>query len=103
MSPGPTSPLATAERDARLGEILARSLEELVAAGRVETACSLAGLACAATRQGDTRQWKRFNALLHRWSAGVAEPSPPNHEPAEPTPATANRGKPVRRARETEP
>lgn len=60
-----------------LGDILARSLEELVAAGRVDAACSLAGLACAATRRTDVRTWKRFNALLHRWSARAPEPAPP--------------------------
>lgn len=60
-----------------LADILARSLDELVAAGRVDAACALAGLACAATRQTDIRQWKRFNALLHRWSARAAEPGRP--------------------------
>lgn len=62
---------------AGLGEILARSLEELVAAGRVDAACVLAGLACAATRGDDMRTWKRFNALLHRWSAAATEPGRP--------------------------
>lgn len=62
---------------AGLGEILARSLEELVAAGRVDAACCLAGLACAATRGDDMRTWKRFNALLHRWSAAATEPGRP--------------------------
>ncbi|RIK85028.1 MAG: hypothetical protein DCC69_11915 [Hyphomicrobiales bacterium] len=60
-----------------LGDILARSLEALVAAGRIDAACSLAGLACAATRHTDMRQWKRFNALLHRWSAKAPEPGRP--------------------------
>lgn len=60
-----------------LDDILARSLEELAAAGRVDAACRLAGLACAATRNADLRQWKRFNALLHRWSARAPEPGRP--------------------------
>lgn len=60
-----------------LGDILAKSLDELAAAGRVDAACVLAGLACAATRQADTRQWKRFNAFLHRWSAHAPEPGRP--------------------------
>jgi hypothetical protein len=57
-----------------LGDILVRSLEELAAAGRVDAACRLAGLACAATRHDDIRSWKRFNALLHRWSARAPQP-----------------------------
>lgn len=69
-----------------LGEILARSLEEMVAAGRVDAACSLAGLACAATRRTDVREWKRFNALLHRWSARAGEPG----RPLAPAPVTAD-------------
>lgn len=69
-----------------LGEILARSLEELVAAGRIDAACSLAGLACAATRRTDVREWKRFNALLHRWSARAGEPG----RPLAPAPVTAD-------------
>lgn len=59
---------------AALGDILAKSLDELAASGRVEAACALAGHACAATRQTDPRQWKRFNAFLHRWSARAPEP-----------------------------
>ena len=79
----PAAPARTAEPDAAapspaaLGDILARSLEELAAAGRVHAACSLAGLACAATRGTDVRTWKRFNALLHRWSARAPDPAPP--------------------------
>lgn len=73
----PAAPDARAPDTAVLGDILARSLEELAAAGRVHAACSLAGLACAATRGTDIRTWKRFNALLHRWSARAPEPAPP--------------------------
>ena len=65
----------TARAPKPLAEILARSLDELAAAGRVDTACALAGLACAATRLSDIEQWKRFNALLHRWSAKAPEPA----------------------------
>jgi len=79
------APVTTAEPatpdTAVLGDILARSLEELAAAGRVHAACSLAGLACAATRGTDVRTWKRFNALLHRWSARAPEPAPPERSP----------------------
>ena len=60
-----------------LGENLARSRAEWGGAGRVDAACSLAGLACAATRRTDVREWKRFNALLHRWSARAGEPGRP--------------------------
>lgn len=76
-SPQPVPPQSVPPRPVPLGDILARSLEALVAAGRVDAACSLAGLACAATRRTDMRQWKRFNALLHRWSARAAEPGRP--------------------------
>ncbi len=61
-----------------LGDILVRSLEELVAAGRVDAACRLAGLACAATRHDDVSSWKRFNALLHRWSVRAPQPFRPH-------------------------
>lgn len=70
-----------------LGDILVRSLEELAAAGRVDAACRLAGLACAATRQDDIRSWKRFNALLHRWSARAPQPFRP-HDAAPDVPGT---------------
>lgn len=79
-SPGTPGALGT------LGDILARTLEELAATGRIDAACSLAGLACAATRSHDIEQWKRFNALLHRWSARAPEPGRPLR-PAPPRPA----------------
>ena len=60
--------------DAPLGDILLRSLEELAATGDVDAACRLAGLACAAMRHSDIRQWKRFNAFLHRWSSKAPQP-----------------------------
>lgn len=51
---------------AQLSELLLRSLEELATAGKVETACRLAGRACALLREDDPRAEHRFNALLHR-------------------------------------
>lgn len=90
MSVAPASPSSAPSSapasTAALGHILIRSLEELVAAGRVDAACSLAGLACAATRHDDIRAWKRFNALLHRWSAMAPEPSRP-HDDGRPKPS----------------
>ncbi|MCO5155197.1 MAG: hypothetical protein M9945_00390 [Aquamicrobium sp.] len=83
-APDAVAPASVAPDWAVLGDILARSLEELVAAGRVHAACSLAGLACAATRGTDIRTWKRFNALLHRWSARAPEPVPPHDERSPP-------------------
>jgi len=74
---GPRDAAVASPAPAPLGDILARCLEELAAAGRIDAACSLAGLACAATRRNDMKQWKRFNALLHRWSARAAEPGRP--------------------------
>lgn len=76
-APAAVTPDTVAAEPAVLGDILARSLEELAAAGRVHAACSLAGLACAATRRTDMRSWKRFNALLHRWSARAPDPAGP--------------------------
>lgn len=66
--------MSTAAPSAPLGDILLRSLEELAAAGGVDAACRLAGLACATMRGSDMRQWKRFNAFLHRWSSRAPEP-----------------------------
>jgi hypothetical protein len=56
----------------RLDKILLTSLQELAAAGRVETACRLAGQACAALRQSDPAAWRGFNALLHRLAKHVS-------------------------------
>ena len=47
-------------------DLLLRSLKELAAAERTETACQLAGQACAALRHDDPKGWQKFNALLHR-------------------------------------
>ncbi len=51
---------------ADLADLLLVSLRELAAAGEVETACRLAGQACARLRRTDPRTTQRFNALLHR-------------------------------------
>lgn len=56
-----------------LDALLIESLQALAAAGQPETACRLAGRACAALREGDPRQWRKFNALLHRLSPMVAD------------------------------
>jgi hypothetical protein len=54
--------------DGRAGlvDLLLAALQALAAAGQTETACRLAGRACAALRRRDPAQWRRFNALLHR-------------------------------------
>lgn len=49
-----------------LDRILLASLEALAAANETDTACRLAGQACAALRQHDDAAYRRFNALLHR-------------------------------------
>jgi hypothetical protein len=59
-------PAATGSSPNGLIEPLLASLEALAAAGQVETACRLAGQACAALRRSDPRGAHRFNALLHR-------------------------------------
>jgi hypothetical protein len=46
--------------------LLLQGLQELAAAGRTETACQLAGQACAVLRRNDPKDWHKFNALLHR-------------------------------------
>lgn len=61
----------SAERDA-LCHILLRGLKKLADAGDAETACRLAGEACALLRHHDMKQWKRFNGLLHGISRGTA-------------------------------
>lgn len=51
---------------AALSAILLDGLRALAEAGEADTACRLAGRACAALRQKDGAQWRRFNVLLHR-------------------------------------
>lgn len=57
-----------------LSDVLLASLMVLVAAGRVETACRLAGQACAALRENSPGPWRRFNAFLHRFARETPEP-----------------------------
>lgn len=49
-----------------LNAILLQSLNELAAAGRIESACRLAGQACVALRRADPTAARRFDVLLHR-------------------------------------
>lgn len=53
---------------AGLADLLVASLDALARAGQADAACRMAGHACALLRQGDARQWQKFNALLHRLS-----------------------------------
>lgn len=56
-----------------LDALLIESLEALAAAGQPDAACRFAGRACAVLRDVDSRQWRKFNVLLHRLSPGVAD------------------------------
>ncbi len=49
-----------------LVSLLITSLEQLASAGEVESACRLAGQACALLRHEDEQAAQRFNSLLHR-------------------------------------
>jgi len=49
-----------------LVSLLLVSLEQLAGAGEVESACRLAGQACALLRHDDEQAAQRFNSLLHR-------------------------------------
>jgi hypothetical protein len=51
-----------------LVDILLASLTALAMAGRIETACRLAGQACAASRTSSPAAWQAFNAFLHRFA-----------------------------------
>jgi hypothetical protein len=64
---------ATAPLAAALCDVMLASLEALAAAGQSDAACRLAGRACAALRIAEPREWRRFNALLHRLSAAASE------------------------------
>ncbi|OJY71187.1 MAG: hypothetical protein BGP16_11380 [Sphingobium sp. 66-54] len=64
---------------AALSAILLDGLRALTDAGEADMACRLAGRACAALRQNDATQWRRFNVLLHRLgprSSPVGTPRP---------------------------
>jgi hypothetical protein len=58
----------------QMADILLASLKELAAAGQVETACRLAGQACAALRNDAPDAWAAFNAFLHRFARRTADP-----------------------------
>lgn len=46
--------------------LLLEALQRLADAGEVDTACRIAGRACAVLRRSDAKGERRFNALLHR-------------------------------------
>jgi hypothetical protein len=66
-SPSAAAP-NTAPPTVELCDILLASLKALAEAGEPETACKLAGSACATLRKDEPEQWGRFNKLLHRLS-----------------------------------
>ena len=79
--PGDSSTTAT-----RLSEILCDSLAALASAGQPDEACRQAARACMALRTEDPRNWRRFNALLHRLSPHSGPVgSPPLAPPAQET------------------
>ncbi|WP_298253072.1 hypothetical protein [Bradyrhizobium sp.] len=47
-------------------ELLLEALQRLADASEVDTACRIAGRACAVLRRSDAKGERRFNALLHR-------------------------------------
>lgn len=57
-----------------LVDILLASLTALAMAGRIETACRLAGQACAALRGNSPAAWQAFNAFLHRFARQTPDP-----------------------------
>jgi hypothetical protein len=61
---------------AALLDILQASLRALVAAGQIETACRLAGQACATLRENSPEAWSAFNAFLHRFARQTPDPQP---------------------------
>lgn len=62
----PDLPPAKEAPAAELAAILLDSLGELAKTGNVETACRLAGRACARLRQVEPQMARRFDAFLHR-------------------------------------
>jgi len=58
----------------QIADILLASLKELAAAGQVETACRLAGQACAALRNDAPDAWSAFNVFLHRFARRTPDP-----------------------------
>ncbi|GAA4135444.1 hypothetical protein GCM10023067_59030 [Aminobacter aganoensis] len=59
----PSTKQATA---AELAAILLDSLGELAKTGNVESACRLAGRACARLRNAEPQMARRFDVFLHR-------------------------------------
>ena len=57
-----------------LVDILLASLTALAMAGRPETACRLAGQACAALRETSPEAWQAFNGFLHRFARQTPAP-----------------------------
>jgi hypothetical protein len=55
-----------------LVSLLLTTMRQLADAGEVETACRLAGQACALLRRTDPQAMQRFNVLLHRLSLSPA-------------------------------
>lgn len=70
--PAPQSAAAPARGPDAIAALLLSSLDELAAAGNVETACRLAGRACVALRRSDPAAARRFDVLLHRLSRRLA-------------------------------
>jgi hypothetical protein len=57
-----------------LVDILLASLTALALAGQTETACRLAGQACAALRQVSPPACQAFNVFLHRFARHTPDP-----------------------------
>ncbi len=66
-----TDPDDAQDQVAGLTDLLVAGLEALAKAGQAETACRMAGKACAVLRGTNPPQWRKFNALLHRLSRQV--------------------------------
>lgn len=61
-----TAPQSKPIETTPLAGVLLASLEALAATGEADTACRLAGKACAELRHSDPVAWQRFNVFLHR-------------------------------------
>ena len=61
-----TAPRSKPVETTLLAGVLLASLKALAAAGEADTACRLAGQACAKLRHSDPAAWQRFNVFLHR-------------------------------------
>ena len=58
----------------QLANVLLESLKALASIGQADTACRLAGQACAALRENSPASWKAFNAFLHRYAGQTPDP-----------------------------